>query len=110
MRILISTLLVLASSFALANTSVIDVRGNGSDVGLCEGNAFAWSCINRVEQRAEDNGQRDAEYQCYAKQGRVISAFGYCSTWCMPSSLPQDDQFHHVQCNANCSVRCEIQD
>lgn len=105
MKTNILSLLFSLQVFALTET----VTGSGNYGGVCLGDSFSRMCVDRIKDRAEDEAQRDADFQCRMRNGHLQS-YGSCNTYCNPFFIPEDFLSHYVNCRSDCRFNCEIRD
>lgn len=100
--------LMMAMSMANA-TAYHTVSGRGWASGGCYG-GFGWrTCVNGIENRAENDSRVGAENQCRQMQGRLQSIMPTnCWTRCNPMFEPPRDEFRGVTCDAECNFTCVV--
>lgn len=91
----------------LAGQPIMTVRGSGYANGLCNG-TNSYFCIDDIGRQAERDSEWSARSTCSSYQGDLNSWTGLCSTWCSPSSLPNNADLTSVNCRADCSYDCVI--
>ncbi len=82
------------------------VYARGSASNYCQGGIGSSFCIDRIEERAEEDAKRQMELECRMKQGQ-LEYFISCSGYCSPFSIA-DGKNEYVSCSTNCQGRCEI--
>jgi hypothetical protein len=110
MRVVIVNLAaLLLSQTVFASTKIITVRGSGFYSGLCNG-TNGYFCIDDIRRAAERDSEWSADSTCRSYNGRLRYWANYCSSWCSPSSLPPNADLTSVNCRADCSYDCEVEE
>ena len=104
-NLLMILLLTVFTAPAFARTTT--VNGYGRETGYCSG-VQGNSCIRYIQDRAEIDGGRDAEWRCRANGGQSRSYSTHCNTSCFPNYIRPDERSTPVRCSATCSMQCEI--
>lgn len=87
----------------------VTIYSRGQASGLCDGGPSSWFCYDQIERRSEQDAERDADFQCRMKQGRLEMFSAYCSQYCSPFSIPNNAPSQFVNCYANCTSTCLIE-
>lgn len=89
---------------------VVNIQSQGYSSGFCQGNSSDF-CISDLTRRAAYDGERNANWECRSRKGRLeFGSAANCSTFCNPSFIPPDSSGTSVSCRANCWFRCFIED
>ena len=99
---------VLLSTFqAIAAEEVHYITSYGSAYGYCDGYNSHF-CVRDLERRAADEGERDADRQCWSLKGRLeFGSISNCNLFSSPSYIPPQGQTW-VSVSANCQYRCYV--
>ena len=102
-------MLALISIIALpAFARITYVTGNGQASEVCSAGPIGDSCIRDVKTRAENDGIRDADWNCQENQGQSQTYTAICNSSCFPNYIPPNNGPTTVRCNATCTMQCEL--
>jgi hypothetical protein len=105
-------LLVFGFSSAWAQETEADITRYYSETGT--GHSFVNCrppfafCIDRTKRDAEQRAVYDAENRCRMNRGDV-SGSPSCYSNCSPNYIPPNSGPTFVNCDARCTVQCEIE-
>jgi hypothetical protein len=97
-----------AQSVVVDGTTTLFTSGTG--FGMCDGSPSGYFCVQQIKQQAEDQAQNQALIQCQLQRGQLEQFSGICNDFCSPFNIPPGSRMQSVNCNANCTYRCDIPD
>lgn len=99
----------LVSALTLSDFArTISVTGDGQASELCSAGPLAASCIRAVQDGADKDALRKADWNCQAKKGQSQLYSGQCKASCYPMYIPPANGPTIVRCSSTCTMECRL--